>query len=160
MPSLSFRKAFENDRALLLWTMAVGVSSAVLILGVFPQWRPQRRAFGRTLVSAADAPFLYSIVFILAVVSLVGLLRRLHTLKVLCLTGVELSGRVASLRLRRHGGRATVVYEYQGTLYQARVALYKTAASSALSEGVPVPLLVDPVRPRKAIISRFYTNDA
>ena len=160
MPSLSHPKAFENDPALLLWTMAAGVSSAVVAFGRFPQWRPTKQALGRTLVSTADAPLVYAAVAVFAVVAFIGLFHRLHTLKVLFRRGVELSGRITSLRLRRHGGRATCVYEFQGTQYRTRVALHHTSESSALSEGALVFLLVDAARPRRAIIRSLYIVDA
>lgn len=130
----------------VLWVMYV----ATAYFGFFPGLR------GRDPLGYSDAPFFFYGAIVATIVGIPILVSRVRALRALYSRGVEVTGRVTNVWFVRDRGRVEYAYEYQGQVYQSGRAIPKSRRTEGLKPGFDVTLIVDPLKPERALIRDLY----
>ncbi len=81
---------------------------------------------------------------------------RVWDLRDLFSSGAWVKGTVTNIWFLGDGGWVTCCYSYQGTQYELRRKIVKTARALQLKEYTPVTLIVDPRQPRRFFIRQLF----
>lgn len=133
---------------LVIWAMYV----AITFFGFFPGFR------GRDPLTPSVAPFLLNFALILTVVGLPLLIWRIRSIQSHFKRGVEVPGTITSANFYRGRGRLEYAYSFQDQTYRTGNAVQETKQIKGLQPGDNIILVVDPDKPRKALIRDIYLS--
>ena len=149
-PSLS--RIVSTDYAALLGAIlpVVGLVlwAANAFFGFPGRWR------GRD-IQQADPTFVWIGIGMVAL-GLMLLIWRVRSFQSLFASGHRVPGRVTTVSFFKDRGRIEYEYEYGGAALHAGNAVHKTKRTTAIQQGMPVTVLVDPNNPKRTILLDLY----
>lgn len=132
----------------VIWGMYV----ATAFFGFFPGLR------GREPLTASDAPFFLYFALIVTLLGIPLLVWRIRSIQSHFKRGVEVPGTITSANFYRGRGRLEYAYSFQDQTYRTGNAVQETKQIKGLQPGDNIILVVDPDKPRKALIRDIYLS--
>ena len=120
----------------------------IWVIGLIFPFLRQGATFGRVEILTIALP--------LSLIAAGFLLWRVTRIQTLFSRGAAVRGNITRLRLVRDRGRVEFRYEFNGERLESWMPVHQSPEVLALRESQKVDLLVDAIRPRRAIIRHLF----